>query len=194
MKPRILLDCDGILSDFHTPCLEILSELTGKDHNIDDIDEWDIFTSLGIDKDTKDATYERMNKPGWCYSLKAYPGAIDGVNALRSIGDVYIVTSPMRGDTWHREREIWLYNHFGISTKNIVHTSSKHVIHGDALIDDREDNLVAWRKERVNQYGVAVKWITYPKQPNGYVGYYFQDWPNMIEFLRDRFEEGGLYD
>lgn len=191
MKPRVLLDCDGVLADFHTPCLEIIRELTGQDHKITDIGEWNIFDSLGIDSDTRAATYDRMNKPGWCYSLKPYPGVAQGVEALRMIADVYIVTSPMRGDTWHREREIWLYNHFGITTKNIVHTSSKHVVHGDVLIDDREDNLIAWRKEYVNRYGIAIKWVTHPHQPNHYVGHYFHDWPNMLEYLRERFVEIG---
>lgn len=191
MKPRVLLDCDGVLADFHTPCLEIINEITGQNHSLKEINDWNIFDSFGIDGDTRAKVYERMNAPGWCSRLKPYPGSIDGVAALRDIADVYVVTAPMQGETWHRERERWLWDHFGLEEKRVVHTSSKHLVHGDVLIDDKDDNLVAWCKERVNQYGVAIKWLTHPHQPNHYIGHYFHEWPNMLEFLKERFIEIG---
>lgn len=190
-KPRILLDCDGILSDFHTPCLAIINELTGKDHKLEDIHSWDIFEALGVSADIRKATYDRMNTPGWCSKLKPYPGAAQGVAKLREMGEIHIVTSPMRGDTWHRERELWIWKHFEIGPKYVTHTASKNIVHGDVLIDDRDDNLLAWREEHVNRYGLAVKWVTYPSQPNNYLGHYFWDWDLMLEFLNERFIEIG---
>lgn len=190
-RARVLLDCDGVLADFHTPCLEIINELTGKQFAVTDIHEWDLFDALGVTGDVKNATYDRMNSPGWCSKLKPYPGVAQGVAKLREMADVYVVTAPMRGDTWHREREKWLWYHFEIGPKQVVHTSSKHVVHGDVLIDDRESNLVAWKSDRVNQYGTAIKWVTYPHQKNEYVGYYYQDWPTMLEFLDELFDNIG---
>lgn len=193
-KLKILLDCDGVVSNFYDPCLDIIKDLVDEPLELKDPGNWDIFHAHGLSEEVRKATYEVMNRPGWCSSLKPYPGAIDGVQQLMMLGDVYIVTSPTRGDTWHREREIWAYNHLGIYTKRVIHTAAKEMVYGDLLIDDRESNLQAWAKAPWNRYGVPIKWVTHPDQPNHYVGHSYQDWTSLIEFIKERFEDTLIHD
>lgn len=156
MKHRVLLDCDGVLADFHTPCLAIINRLMGTNHTLADVTEWDIFDALRVVGDDRRVVYDEMHQPGFCRSLPVYPGAKEGVDELRKIADVFIVTSPMAGPQWTHERDQWLMSHFGFTTKQIIHASAKYVCAGDVLIDDRLSNLVTWANGHPN--GVPIWW------------------------------------
>lgn len=158
MKPRVLLDVDGVLADFVHAFRIALKKVTGKDEFPHVREDWDIVKAWDIEKHVADEVFAHLNAPGTALALPVLDGAKEGVAALQKVADVYIVTSPMQGMTWHREREMWLKAHFGISTKKIVHTAAKYVVAGDYLIDDRPSNLDKW--EEHHPTGRGVLWAT----------------------------------
>lgn len=155
-KPRVLLDCDGILANFIEPCLDVLHTLTDERYVHDDVKEWAIEKSLGVPKETWDQVYTKMQVAGFCSSIPLYPGTKDAIAELMSIADLYIVTSPLGGPHWAHEREKWLFEHFGIPAKKVASISSKYIVAGDVFMDDKTSHLVEWTNH--NPDGVAVRW------------------------------------
>jgi len=155
-RPRVLLDVDGVLADFLTPCIQIINEMTGWDKKKADIKSWHVFKSLGVPEDVETRVYAEMQRPGWCLSLDPLPGAVEGVARLRQTSEVYFVTSPMKSPNWTHERTLWLIEHFGADWKSVIHCSAKHVCAGDVFVDDRVEHLVRWKKS--HPHGVAIKY------------------------------------
>ena len=183
MKPRVLLDVDGVLADFHTPCIELINQFGGTNHKVEDFDDWDIFNALKTPEDVKARVYEEMNKPGWCTNIKFYPGCQEGVAKLREIANVYVVTSPMKGETWTRERDRWLARHFNFTTKQIIHASAKYVCAGDFLIDDKIDNLVKWKKHNPN--GHPIRWVMAHLASHEWPGEQTNDWDRLCVWVSE---------
>lgn len=177
---RVLLDADGVLLNFLEPCLRIINRrmimagLWTEPRLLDEMRSWHIFDSLGVPKDVETAVYDEMTQPGWCRSLEPFDGAVAGVELLREISDVYVVTSPMKGPTWTHERDHCLMSHFGFTTKQIIHASAKYVCAGDALVDDRTDNLIKWHEH--NPSGLPIRWriVTNDEQP--WSGHHTDSW------------------
>ena len=153
--PRVLLDVDGVLADFLSPSLEILSRLSGQLWVPSDFPTWDLFDT--VSREFERPFFDDVNKLGWCQALPVYEDAIEGVSRLREHADIYIVTSPMNHvPTWTHEREQWLKEHFSIEPKKVVHTSAKYICRGDVLVDDRPSNIEAWEAEHPD--GVGLLW------------------------------------
>lgn len=148
-KPRILLDCDGVIADFCTACFDLIERHTGDRHTHDQVTHWDLFKVVGKGH-LKPLMKEEQTKSGWCINFPMYEGAQEGVRRLEAIGDVIIVTSPMTAPHWAYERTMWLDKHFGIPKARIVHAESKHFVKGDVLIDDADENCFKWRAEHPN--------------------------------------------
>ncbi len=187
-RPRVLLDCDGILFDFVTPALKIIKEVTGIVATAEDITEWDMMAGLGLTKRQGGECYDRMRDEGYCRNLPVYPGAQEGVDALLRFCDVHPVTAPFFSKTWVHERDGALKNYFGFSRQDVVHTSAKHLVSGDYLVDDKTDTLIAWHAEHITRH--AVLWDhpynrvmpTWPT-PDPY-HYRVKNWRELIDLIR----------
>lgn len=181
MTPRVLLDCDGVLADFQTRCLQLINEITGWSKTLEDMRSWDIFEALGVPDDVEQAVYDRMHEPGWCESLDPYPGAVEGVKRLREIAKVYVITSPMRGKNWHHERDAWLWKHFKINTKSIGHVSAKYIVAGDILVDDKISNLEQWYE--CHPHGRPILWHGPSNQHQHWLGLRVDSWEKLHEIV-----------
>lgn len=155
-RPRVLMDVDGPLADFLTPCLQIINDLCKSELTLEDMKDWNIFRSLGVPLAIEEETYRIMGEPGWCSQLEVQRGAKYGIAEISKIADIYFVTSPLRSNTWAREREQWLWKHFGVDGKQIVSTAAKYLCVGDFLVDDRVSNLDEWKIHHPN--GCPVIW------------------------------------
>lgn len=155
-RPRVLLDCDGILVDFITPTLDVLYEVTGRRFEHDEVKEWDMMQSLGISKEVENVVFDRMKVEGVCLSMPLYHGAQFGVSGLRRICDLYICTSPFGGPFWTHEREEVLYKSFGIERSRVLHVRDKFVCAGDVLVEDKTSTLVKWREHHAG--GLPIRW------------------------------------
>ena len=190
MRPVVLLDCDGVLSDFITATLDVLRQRTGQTFQHDDISTWEVFASLPEELQLhKSKVYDYLKKEGGCLGIPLYAGAQDGVERLQAIAEVIIVTSPFKGSpTWTHERELWLEKYFHIQHENVIHAKRKEFVSGDFLIDDKPDNLRAWRTTHPN--GRAIYWKN-PKFSEPTPGYVLctQSWDEVIEEVK-RFVAG----
>lgn len=167
---RVLLDCDGILSDFVRAYLYLLYVDFGIRAEPEQVTSFDIGASLGLTAEQSSAMKRAIgNEHELAKRMHVYPGAIDGVARLRSSADVYIVTSPWNSNpTWTHDREWWLREHFGIPHSRVIHTSAKHLVRGDFLVDDKTSTLVEWQAS--NPSGVALQWITPHNRRDGWLG------------------------
>lgn len=142
-RPRVLLDCDGVLSDWLTPALAVVERCTGTRYVPEDFDQWNIFarfTTDGHDVDTLDqAIHEGVD----LLDLAVLPGAAEAVAQLRSCAHVYIVTAA--SDVVRRAA--WLERHFAVPSDRLVYAKRKYVVSGDVYVDDCEENVVQWHDE-----------------------------------------------
>lgn len=157
MKSQIiLLDCDCILSDFIESALKLIKEKTGKVFKSEDIQSSsDVFKALNI-IEVSHILDDAVNSDNFCYNMLPKPGAIKAVKKLKQMGDIYVVTSPFDARNWVYERTHWLENVFDISKERIIFTKAKHMIRGDIMIDDMENNLISWKA--VHPSGKAILW------------------------------------
>ena len=181
-KIRILLDVDGILADFVTPCVAHVNEIMGTTYTVDDVDRWDIMEALDVPPKVATEVFDRMKEKDACYNLAVYSGAQEAVEGLKAIGEVFAVTAPMSGPNWAHERERWLNLHFGIKPANVISTSAKHCVAGDILIEDKTSTLIKWREHHAHGYGVL--WHRPSNRHDAYDGDRAYNWPELLEFCR----------
>lgn len=185
-KPRILLDVDGIFADFVTPCLDAIHAHTGKRFHHDDVTDWDIMKSCGLDEETGNAVYKSMQVPGLCESIPAYPGARDGVERLRAWADVWAVTSPFGGDHWMHERDRWMVKNMGFHKDDVLHVRSarKHGVFGQAFVEDKTSTLKTWREHWPDQ--VSVLFLRNYNKADGWDGLSADGWSHLVALLEHR--------
>lgn len=159
MRPIVLLDCDGPLADFTTHYLVALARVTnGKAlHTAEEVDRWaihdcqffhDAAVRFGVEREVlKRKVDAEVTAPGFCAHIPVQKGSQNAVAELRSLAQVYVVTSPWNsGATWMHERERWLLQHFDIGHKSVFHCSSKFLVRGDVFVDDKADHVATWAK------------------------------------------------
>lgn len=174
-RPIVLLDCDGVLSDFIGGVLEIVKNVTGLIFSREDVGQFDFCAALGIRGMDASLIRGAIGERGFCESLKPYEGAQAGVRSLQEIAEVYVVTSPWNSSpTWTHERESWLWRHFKIPHSRVLHTSAKHLVAGDLFVDDKTSTVVAWRDAWPGRH--AVRWNTPHNASEAWEGAEYADW------------------
>ena len=170
MKRRFLVDVDGVLADFVSAYLDIVRAVTGRSHSPEHVTEFDIGKSLALSRDESSLVKRTLgNSQGIARELGVYPGAREGLAALREVADVYIVTSPWNSNpTWTHDREAWLEKHFRIKHDRVIHTSAKYVCCGDVLVDDKVSAVEQWQAAHSN--GIGVVWDTLHNQRDSFPG------------------------
>lgn len=181
-KPVVFLDVDGVLADFVGGYLKLLEEHTGIKATHEQITHFDIGKSLNL----TDEQSSRMKRAigdahAFARALDVYPGAIEGVRMLERVADVHIATSPWNSNpTWTHDREWWLKKHFDISHSRVTHTSAKHLLRGDFLVDDKTDTL---RKFLSVAGKGAVQWQTPHNMQDGWLGPATNRWHELVEYV-----------
>jgi len=177
VKPRVLLDCDNVLSDFVGPCLKVLHQITGETYRREDVTAFNVMKSLDVPNDVADTAYAQMKGRGFCRSLPVFEGAQEGVAKLKKVAHVFVVTSPLGGLYWAGEREEWLHRLFGFGRENVIQASAKYTISGDILVDDKTTTLVRWMKYHP---GIAVQWETPHNRDDGWMGPSTENWDELV--------------
>lgn len=182
-RPRALVDCDGILSDFIGGALATLNELYDTSFQREHVTEFDFTKALGMSAPAAAAAKRAIGSAvGFARHLDVYPGAIDGMRRLHDIAEVYVVTSPWNSNpTWCHDREAWLDRHFGIPHARVIHTSAKHLIAGDVLVDDKTSTCEAWRAAWPS--GTAVQFGTPHNRRDAWDGARAANWDELIEIV-----------
>lgn len=154
VKRRFLLDCDEVLAEFNQAVLDLVKEKTGEVHTVDELVDWDVMDSIGLSH--MKHIVEEAAECGLAATLNQVPGSWRAVRRLEEMGDVYIVTAPMRASRWVGDRVAWLHRELAVPRERVVFTQAKHIIDGDALVDDRTDYLLKWADEHPS--GLALLW------------------------------------
>jgi 5'(3')-deoxyribonucleotidase len=157
-KIQIVLDCDGVLSDFTSGALRIVEEVTGRRFTLSDVTAFDFVKSLGLTVAEGSAVKKLIgSRQGFAAALVPYPGARQGVRRLRELGDVFCVTTPWDSNSWWRdERTSWLALHFGIN--RVHHEIDKAPFEADVFVDDKASHVQAWSERWPDR--TAVFWRT----------------------------------
>lgn len=185
-KPCILLDVDGIFADFVTPCLDAVFAHTGKRFHHDDVTDWDIMKSLGINEETGKAIYKSMQVKDLCFNIPAYDGAREGVDRLRTWAEVIAVTSPFGGEHWMHERDRWMVEKMGFHKDDVMHVRSarKYRVWGDAFVEDKTETLLKYREHHPDTLNVLF--LRNYNKNDGWDGYTADGWPRLVEVLEDQ--------
>lgn len=154
MQEPVLVDVDEVLGDFQTPALDIIAEVTGRRYQLEDFTTWDIFEVLT--KEEADTVFACLKQQGFASRMVPTPGSQDFIRELSKMAKVYIVTSPFPSLTWVGERTQWVRDHFGIPSKQVVHTAAKYLVRGRALLDDKPEHTESWLK--ANPGELAMLW------------------------------------
>lgn len=181
---RVLIDCDGPLSDFVGLFIQKAKEIYDVDIDKNQITTFNIEDCTPI---TKEQFLHICGQKGFCYSIKPVDGAINAVNELKNIGcEVFCVTAPMLSDYWVVERIAWLKEYFGIDISHQVHTSAKYLICGDYFIDDNVGNVNLWTK---HNDGKAFLWnAPYNFACDNFDGNVLRvnDWKTIINIIKEK--------
>jgi 5'(3')-deoxyribonucleotidase len=155
-KKRFLVDVDDVLCDFKTPVIALIQELFGIEVVLEELHHWDVFALLT--EEQRIILFREISRPGYCAGLLPNEGAQDAIEELRQVVDVVVATRPFISPTWVYERMHWLIDHFGFTEHTIINTAAKHMIRGDALLDDNPENVLAWKEE--HPQGAGLLWAT----------------------------------
>lgn len=151
---RILLDCDGVLSDFVGHAINTIEVLRATGYTSENFPTWNVAGVL--DPEEQEIAKDVFSSPGWCDAMPAYPGAREAVDRLRLLGEVYFVTAPYPSESWMPERAAWLEREMGATPRDWVLTHAKHLCVGDAFVDDKLENVVKWHQHHPK--ALAVLW------------------------------------
>jgi 5'(3')-deoxyribonucleotidase len=155
-EKTILIDCDGVLSNFSEMAVGIIKEQFGIDV-VCDGKNWDYFDYPEI-LPIKGKIWDYIcGTPGIIRGLKKYNYADELISRLREIGHVICVTSTPRSQYYPSERFMWLIEELGFARKDVIIGYHKHLVWGDVFIDDKPSNVVSWTRR---WYGVPVLWQT----------------------------------
>jgi 5'(3')-deoxyribonucleotidase len=179
-RKRIWVDVDEVLADFQSGVFGIVAHAFGRSMSAEAFtgDEWDMFK--GFDPEELKLVLKECERPGFCAGLAIVPGAIEGLAKLRTIADVYAVTSHFHSQTWVFERDWWLQRYMAFERGNIVHTSAKHLITADACLDDKPANVLNWKA--AHPHGLAMLWsIPNTRKIPNLEAYRVHDWNEVYD-------------
>lgn len=158
----ILLDVDGVLGDFAGSLLQVLRDAWPETaHLVPTVDD---ITSFNMRQWLPDKTlYKRaisvLNEEGFARYIYPIEGAVAAVNTFRREGHgVYVVTSPwISNPTWEYDRRLWLKKHFDIDEDQVISTTVKYRVRGDAFIDDRPKHVKSWALANTGGYAYLFR-------------------------------------
>lgn len=184
-KPILVLDCDGVLADWHEHAFYILNKLLNSNYSVNDLKEWDIDELLEDSSISKNKFWEAINSSTMVQDLNPYKEALIGVAKLKEIADIYVCTSPMVNyPNWIIQRNKWLNKHFDINPKKVIHTSAKYLVSANIFVDDHPNNIQKWIDR---QNGIAVLWKRGYNANHEYANraVYTNDWNDLIRIVRN---------
>lgn len=157
-KLRVLLDVDGVLTTgFLDYACELLRERGFSEAHPGNVSQWDFMAQFDIPRYVEEEVNAILAQPGMYDRFKPSEWGRLFVQSMRLAGhDVYALTAPWSGKTWHSDRDAWLLKHFGIQRKRVIHCSDKFVVSGDVLLDDRAENVQRWQE--ANPRGLGILW------------------------------------
>lgn len=171
-KPIVLVDMDGPLADFDAHfwrrCLD-------RGFQFDCLPEQQsrrFATDHLIHRSERAAAREMVDSdPHWFQKLPVVDGAIEGINTLTDVADVWICTKPLEANYFCRDgKATWVRYHLGSDwERRLIIAPDKSKVHGAVLLDDaiHPDWVGSATWEPVvfpmNWNGEGSKWERWPR-------------------------------
>lgn len=138
-RPTILVDQDGVLADFDSHFWERCLQ-RGYSFDCEPHEQRHRFATDHM-TDKWERTHARFmvdHDEDWFADLPVIPGAVEGINALAEVADVWICTKPLEANTNCRDGKAqWVREHLGTEwEKRLIIAPDKSLIVGDILLDD----------------------------------------------------------
>ena len=147
MRPRVLVDSDGVVCDLESTWLRWYQ----LNHEPDMTAE-KMFRAWHVDKHVGagEAVYDAFSSPSFFLSLKPYPDQLMWLEKLNQVADVVITTDcrgvPQAGYDkmmWYRFNAPFLD-----LSKQITLTGEKWMIKADAMVDDKLSNITKFKEQQ----------------------------------------------
>ena len=145
MKKRLLLDVDEVI--VFSGFLPFINEFLGTNYTIDDFSQYYLDQAV-IPSDRFQEYTEYMKDKNLYLNPEFLPGAIEAIEKLNQVYDIYICSSSVNGDDYENSGRIFKdkydflrkYLPF-INPRKYIFTSSKSLIKADIQIDDLASNM-----------------------------------------------------
>lgn len=179
MKPVLLLDCDGILADFHESYLKLIEYYTRQKFEKNKLYSWETLECLGLQDfkikgvRLKDILKSDIARSDFCLNIPVYENTKSQVDKLKELFEVIVVTSPMHVCNWVYQRTTWLEKNFNITKDKIIYASCKQYVKGDIFVDDSYQNCLKWSEMNPGKlcYLLSRNWneLEYKENKNPYI-------------------------
>lgn len=147
MKKILYIDMDGVIVDFESGINNLTLE----------------------EKKCFEGRYSKC--PNIFSKMDPIENALESVEALSDIFDVYILSSPSWGNptAWSDKYE-WIHKHLPFMERKLILSSQKHLNRGEYIIDDRTSNGVSEFQGEHIHFGTER----------------FPDWDTVVSYLKEK--------
>jgi 5'-nucleotidase len=172
MTMRILVDMDGVLSDFDGEFLKRWRERYPDKFYVPIEERTTFYVKEQYPNELKPLVSEIVGEPGFFRNMMPIHGGIEALAEMDNLGhEVFICTSPLsRYQNCVLEKFVWVEKHLGSNWVNrIILTKDKTLVKGDYLIDDKPEikgmeNTPSWEHiiyDRPYNRGINKRRITW---------------------------------
>lgn len=185
MLPTFALDIDGCAANFIAHSLVDINEITGREHQHDDVDHFMIEQALKLTPYETERFYACVKNEGWCRSIPPYADAPEIIQELREYVAVHPVTAPFESKHWVHERLAWILEHLQIPKHDVVQTDAKYLVLCDYFVDDRTSTLIKHRDywRRRGHEPVHILFSRKYNENDEWDGVRVASWPELKGFV-----------
>lgn len=163
---RVVVGCDGVLSDLRGGVVAVAREVTGEAHVAGDLPlSFELGTSstsrdlmdLGLSRAEVAAVLGKIAaRRGFAVGLAPHQSAVAGLRALRAAGaEVACWGRTWDPNPWWKDERLgWLALHFGVDVVHAMPDSGD--VEADVLVDCRPQGVATWLRDRPDSD--AVLW------------------------------------
>lgn len=158
-QPTILVDMDGVIADFDQYLLDVSREDAYRwpdGYTVED-QRFRFSTELLGDKVKWEIHHQIICEPGFYADLPVIPGALEGLDDLSRVADVWLCSKPLENNpTCRDDKGRWVRRHLGKDwEKRLILAADKSMVRGDILLDDAPK--AAWL-DRASWQAVVYPW------------------------------------
>ena len=157
---RILVDLDAILVDSLPHWLRHIHAETGVKAYLGDIVHWEMTKNTPLDSLSAEQIYKHLQSASFVATAPIMPGAREAIAEFREAGhSVYFLTA-RSGPVSVPETYTWLKYHLPDLSpeKHLIFCYDKHLVKGDALIEDKAETLENYAKHHPSALLLGIRY------------------------------------
>jgi 5'-nucleotidase len=133
-----LVDMDGVVADLEGGLHDYIAANFPKAIRRSDVSNiWAVEEQY--DNLSREALTPLFDSERFFLDLPVVEGAIEGVNALAEVAEVFFCSTPTSSVYCGGEKQVWIAKHFPNFKRRLILTKDKTVVRGDILIDDKPE-------------------------------------------------------